>query len=123
MNRAHNKAQISIEFIVIMGILILSLASVLFFSQIMQGEANNLKGNFDKSEECLSIARKVSALYANGDGGQFRINTNYELQFTNQTLTVDDVSCDFNARLKKEVTITGKILIRNYVDEIFIENY
>lgn len=96
---------------------------MLFFSEGMQRNTANLRKDFEKTKECLRIARAISSVYANGDGIEMRTRINYDLEIKNESVIVDDIECSFVAPIKKESSVTGKIVIKNEQNEVVVENY
>ncbi len=90
-SKKSKKAQISIEFIAVIGILFLILMAAVFFSTQLQREAFKTNITFDKTKECLKIARAMSEVYSNGHNAEVRMKTNYLLTIFNDTfISIED---------------------------------
>ncbi len=123
MKITQSKSQASIEFILVIGILLLVLFVILFFSAKMQQDTTKVKENFERTKECFKIARLISAIYANGNGAEIRTKTDYVLKINNKSIAINDTECNFIAFIKNEANVTGKIVIKNEQNEVIVENY
>jgi len=86
-----SKAQVSIEFISIVGILFLIVMAALFFSARLQREATKTNDIYDKTKECLRLSRAISEIYADGNNAELRTSTKYLLTVFNDTyISIED---------------------------------
>ena len=131
MKITQSKSQISIEFLVVTGILILTLVIMLFFSTVVQKETNKAGKNFELTKECFNLARAISSVYVGGHGTEMRTKTQNTVKVFNTSYdsvkekgdikNKTNVLCTFYAKISSDNEVTGNFTIKNK-DGIVIVN-
>jgi len=111
MKITQSKSQISIEFLIIAGILTLILIAMLSFSSIIQKQTTKTETNFGIIKECFKVSRVINSVYVGGDGSKATIKINYIVNvFNDSSLGVEDLKkrtstlCGFYARTPGDLT-------------------
>jgi len=117
-----SKSQISLEFMVIFGFLILLLTVFMFFFIQEQQDALEQGDFLETKAECLRIASTISSVYSSGDGTVVRTWTSKEVSLNEEFLEIGDIGCSYSADISPK-NITGNIAITNKGGTVFLESY
>ena len=79
------KAQVSIEIITLIGLLVVFYIIINVISQSKKLEISNTETFLEKRNECLKLSNLISSVYASGDGTLINTTTSYVLTIYNTT--------------------------------------
>lgn len=127
------KGQVSTEFLIIIGVVLLIFTVISFFSLSRRTDVREMEAYMGANSECLRFSNLVSAAYVNGDGTEIKAKTNYLISFynysvigiesvSNITTVKEEASCTFYAKIFPHYKLTGDILIKNIDGDITIKN-
>lgn len=122
------RGQVSTEFLIIVGVILLIFVTILFFSLSRRADVRETETYLGANSECLKFSNLISAAYVGGDGTEIKTKTNYLISFYNysaisvKSLEEEKASCVFYAKIPSYHNLSGDILIKNVGNEIIIEN-
>lgn len=117
-----SKSQISLEFMIIFGFLILLLTVfLLFFIQEQQDALE--QGNFlETKAECIRIASAISSVYTSGEGTILKTWTSRDVSLQEGFMEIEGIGCSYSADVSPK-NITGNIAITNKGGTVFLDSY
>lgn len=125
MRIMSSKSQASLEFIVIIGLLILMSLIIIVFSLNEQNNIVETKRDLIKYRECQRISSVANAVYNAGEGSAAKIYTNYSVEFRKSSIKISDKISDKECSVAAEVSprnISGNIKLKNIGNKINISS-
>ena len=116
------KAQVSMELIIMISILLIMFISISIYSFNKKNEIKATEDYLDRKDNCLKISNLISETYIGGDGTNVVTKSEYNLSI-DSPLLIDEkgVSCRYVGYVVNNEVI-GDVIIRNVDGEILIEN-
>ena len=116
------KAQVSIEMMTLVGILMVLFIILTLFSVNKRNEIKYTEDYLARKDNCLKISNISSEVYVGGDGVNVITKTEYNLT-VDKWLLVDDtgISCRYNAKVINN-KIFSNVNIENVNGVIIIKN-
>jgi len=92
------KAQVSVEGMLTMAIVLAIFAILIFITLSAQGMSINLQNFLEKRLHCIKISNELQSIYVLGHGSESVIKSERILRITNNTLYVQELI--FNVSIK-----------------------
>lgn len=118
-------AQMSLEIIITIGIILLVFLASLPLISNMGQEIRETKHYLDLLQPCMEIANTVIAVFNSGDGSSDIFYTGYNASVFGAGFVIveNDVSCNFPKNIVLDADLSkGNILIQNKGDSIEVKN-
>ena|SRR3989344_1835310 len=116
------KAQVSIETLMMIGVIIVFFISIVLFAFYKNIETRNTEDYLDRKDNCLKISGLISEAYTNGHGTLIISNTKYNITIEDELLVDDNgIGCYYHANILSS-EIKNNFRIRNLNNNIIIEN-
>ena len=122
MKIMSSKSQISLEFTILLGFLVILIIGFLLLFLENQADAISQSGSLTIKSECFRLASAISGVYAAGDGTVIRTRTSYNLTVGNNLIKIKGIDCSYSGNLSPK-NITGKIAIKNKGGTVILESY
>ena len=122
----RKKAQVAIEFIVVLGMLFLIFLTIIGFTFNEIIDINKKQKTVEAYNECLRLSEKAVSLFISGNGTSIEIDNEVNASFspTNGLIIVNEKAiCTIPINQIQEGTISqGRVKIQNQGDFIIFQN-
>lgn len=116
------KAQITIETVSAIAILLTLLLLVILININRETIASELNDVYIEANECNELALTISLLYSEGPYSKAEFSIDEEAQIESDYVIVGETRCDFPGRAQSTALNKGEVIARNTTGVVVLEN-
>ena len=124
------KTQVSIEIVIMIGVIVIMFILISIFSFNKRAEAKDTEDYLERRNECLKVSNLISGVYTSGDGTIVNANVKHVISVykdgiieVEKNITPrDSVSCRYFGEIVNEGKFSGDIKLENLNGAILIKN-
>lgn len=116
------KGQISIETVIMIGMLLLLFITVSITVVYRNVQTNIISENYDELNLCKEVSMLVSNSYAQGPKTEIFINANLSMEIIGNEVRVGNNYCQIMGKAADANLAVGKIRIKNATGVVQLEN-
>lgn len=121
------KAQVSIEFLVILGIVFFIFLLLMVFFLDIRIDLRKLEGISKVKSDCSKLSNTISQVIALGEGSSARIKLEHNITIQNQTIFISydksNLICSYLGKVSNDVNLNiGNLLLTNVNNSVVMKN-
>lgn len=120
------KAQISVEFLMILGVIFFIFLLLMVFYLDIRIDLKKLESTASARSDCFKLADLIYQTASSGEGSLVQAKIDRNITVQNQTIFIGydktDLICKHLGKIASDVAVNGSIILRNVNNTVLIQN-